>query len=73
MSITRTHFQGATPVTETLPQDNLADAVEATLTHARETYRHATVQRMDNTSADIWACSDPDWRCFGQGYYVEIK
>ncbi|SDR77659.1 hypothetical protein [Corynebacterium timonense] len=73
MTITRTHFDGVTPITETLPHDNLAEAVEATLAHAREKYRHATVKRMDTTSVDVWACNNPDFRHFGQGYYLKIK
>lgn len=73
MTITRTRFEGATAITETLPHSILADAVEATLTDARKKYRHATVRRMDNTSADLWACNDPDWRSFGQGYYLEVQ
>ncbi|MGV0351643.1 hypothetical protein ACUY2G_12160 [Corynebacterium guaraldiae] len=70
-TITRTHFEGATPITERLPHNTLAEAVEATLAHAREEYRHAHVKRMDNTSADLWACNNPDWPSFGQGFYLE--
>lgn len=73
MTITRTHFEGVNPIREALACDNLADATEITLAHARKTYKHAWVTNMRPDSVDIWACDHPDWQCFGQGYYLKAK
>lgn len=72
-TIYRVHFEGVDPVKETLPYDNMPAAVEATLRDVRKTYRHVEVQRMAADYADIWACNDPKWPNFGQGYYLHIE
>lgn len=72
-TITLTTFNGAAPVRETLPQANLADAVEATLNRARETYEHVKVMSMGPDSADIWASRSETHPEFGEGYFLEVK
>lgn len=72
-TITLTTFDGATPVTETLPQTTLADAVEATLARARTEWPEAFVQHMWPDGADLWGCKSRDYQCFGTGYYLNVK
>lgn len=72
-TITLTTFNDATPVRETLPQTNLADAVEATLSRARETYEHVKVMSMGPDEATIWGARSEEYPCFGEGYFLEVK
>ena len=72
-AITLTTFNGATPVRETLPQTNLADAVEATMARAREAYEYVKVMSMGPDSADIWASRSETNPEFGEGYFLEVK
>lgn len=66
-------FNGATPVRETLPQTNLADAVEATLNRAWETYEHVKLMTSGPSEVAIWGARSEEYPCFGEGYFLEVK
>lgn len=72
MAITRVHFEGASPIKEVLDYDNLTDATEATLKHARKRYKHAWITNMWPDGVDVWACDHPDYPGFGEGFYLHV-
>lgn len=73
-TITRTYLdENAKPVTVTLEETNISDAISATLQYAQQKYKNAEITGMLSDRVNIWGFNDPNFKNFGQGYYLHIE